>query len=54
MSKKSQAKSQRRRRQQQQQQGGTAYTLEGAPLSYSLFDTMAGKQSMEQGLNYLQ
>jgi hypothetical protein len=55
-SKKSQAKSQRRRRQQQQQQqGGTAYTQDdGAPKDYSLFDTMAGKQSMQQGLNYLQ
>ena len=56
-SKKSQARSQRRRRtqqQQQQQRGGYPDKIEGAPLSYSLFDTMSGKQSMQQGLNYLQ
>jgi hypothetical protein len=51
-----QKKSQRKRRQQRrktqrkQQRGGE---LTGAPLSYSLFDTMSGKQSMAQGLNYL-
>jgi hypothetical protein len=54
--KKSQKKSQRKRRQQRrkterkQQRGGE---LTGAPLSYSLSDTMSGKQSMAQGLNYL-
>ena len=51
-----QKKSQRKRRQQRrktqrrQQRGGE---LEGAPLSYSLFDSMSGRQSMAQGLNYL-
>ena len=55
-SKKSQAKSQRRRRTQrrQQQRGGYPDKIEGAPLDYSLFDTMSGRQSMQQGLNYLQ
>ena len=47
-------KSRRQRRQQkqqkQQQRGGE---LTGAPLSYSLFDSMSGRQSMQQGLNYL-
>jgi len=41
---------QRRKTQRKQQRGGE---LVGAPLSYSLFDTMSGKQSMAQGLNYL-
>ena len=56
MAKKYQKKSQRKRRQQRrktqrkQQRGGE---LEGAPLDYSLFDTMSGRQSMAQGLNYL-
>ena len=43
-------KSRRRRAKQQQQRGGE---LVGADIRYSLFDTMAGKQSMAQGLNYL-
>ena len=46
-------KSRRQRRQQRQQRGGVKYELNGAPLSYSLADTMSSKQSMEQGLNYL-
>ena len=41
----------RRSIRRRQQRGGE---LEGAPLDYSLFDTMSGKQSMAQGLNYLQ
>jgi hypothetical protein len=51
-----QKKSQRKRRQQRrktqrkQQRGGE---LTGAPLSYSLADTMSSRQSMAQGVNYL-
>jgi hypothetical protein len=53
-----QKKSQRKRRQQRRktqrkQQRGGSHELVGAPLSYSLFDTMSGRQSMAQGLNYL-
>ena len=48
-------KSRRRRakQQQQQQQQQRGGELVGADIRYSLFDTMAGKQSMAQGLNYL-
>jgi len=44
----------RARQQQQQQQQQRGGELVGADIRYSLFDTMAGKQSMAQGLNYLQ
>ena len=47
-------KSRRRRAKQQQQQQQRGGELVGADIRYSLFDTMAGKQSMAQGLNYLQ
>ena len=50
-SRKSQAKRQQRRRSSRRQQRGGE--LDGAPLSYSLFDSMSGRQSMQQGLNYL-
>ena len=49
--KKSQKRRQQRRKTQRKQQRGGE--LEGAPLSYSLFDSMSGRQSMAQGLNYL-
>ena len=49
--KKSQKRRQQRRKTQRKQQRGGE--LEGAPLDYSLFDTMSGRQSMAQGLNYL-
>jgi len=48
-----QIRSRARRSVHRRQRGGVKYELMGAPLSYSLSDTMSGKQSMAQGLNYL-